>query len=221
MPTAAIREDKAPYEKWYGRKPDVSNLRVFGCMAYAHIPESQRKKLDKKSEKLRFVGYSIQSKGYRLLDGNQKVIVRRDVVFKETDFGQAEEKLTDKFDVDVSQGEANTPEVEQQQRPQRQRRPPVRYGQAEYADTVMHEFVHHVAYNVNQVQEPKSLEEALATEHANQWRAAADSEFESLMKNDTWKLVELPSDRNQLVVNGYSRSNTIVMAKLNVSRHVW
>ena len=97
MPTAAIREDKTPYEKWYGRKPDVSNLRVFGCMAYAHIPESQRKKLDKKSEKLRFVGYSIQSKGYRLFDENQKVIVRRDVVFNETDFGQAEEKLTDKL----------------------------------------------------------------------------------------------------------------------------
>ena len=198
MPTAAIREDKTPYEKWYGRKPDVSNLRVFGCMAYAHIPESQRKKLDKKSEKLRFVGYSIQSKGYRLFDENQKVIVRRDVVFNETDFGQAEEKLTDKFDVNVSQGEANTLVVEQQQRPQRQRRPPVRYGQDEYADTVMHEFVHHVAYNVNQVQEPKSLEEALATEHANQWRAAADSEFESLMKNETWKLVELPSDRKPI-----------------------
>ena len=198
MPTAAIRENKTPYEKWYGRKPDVSNLRVFGCMAYAHIPESQRKKLDKKSEKLRFVGYSIQSKGYRLFDENQKVIVRQDVVFNETDFGQAEEKLTDKFDIDVSQGEANTPEVEQQQRPQRQRRPPVRYGQDEYADTVMHEFVHHVAYNVNQVQEPKSLEEALATEHANQWRAVADSEFESLMKNETWKLVELPSDRKPI-----------------------
>ena len=62
----------------------------------------------------------------------------------------------------------------------------------------MHEFVHHVAYNVNQVQEPKSLEEALATEHANQWRVAADSEFESLMKNETWKLVELPSDRKPI-----------------------
>jgi len=36
----------------------------LGCMTYVHIPESQRKKLDKKSEKLwLFVGYSIQSKG--------------------------------------------------------------------------------------------------------------------------------------------------------------
>jgi len=54
------------------------------------------------------------------------------------------------------------------QRPQRQRRSPARYGQDEYADTVMHEFIHHVAYNVCQIQEPESLEEALATEHADQ-----------------------------------------------------
>jgi len=39
MPTAAIREDKTPYERWYGRKPDVSHLKVFGCMTYPHIPE--------------------------------------------------------------------------------------------------------------------------------------------------------------------------------------
>ena len=24
-----------PYEQWYGRKPDVSDLKVFGCMAHA------------------------------------------------------------------------------------------------------------------------------------------------------------------------------------------
>ena len=68
VPTAAIKEDKTPYERWYGRKPNISHLKVFGCMAYAHIPDAQRQKLDKKSEKLRFVGYSIRSKGYRLFD---------------------------------------------------------------------------------------------------------------------------------------------------------
>ena len=36
------------HERWYGRKPDVSHLRVFGCMAYAHVPDSERGKLDKK-----------------------------------------------------------------------------------------------------------------------------------------------------------------------------
>jgi len=27
--------DKTPYERWYDRKLDLSNLRVFGCIAYA------------------------------------------------------------------------------------------------------------------------------------------------------------------------------------------
>lgn len=50
-------------------------------------------------------------------------------------------------------------------------------------------------YNAYQIQEPKSLKEALITNHAKQWKAATDSEYESLIKNETWKLVELPHDR--------------------------
>ena len=46
-----------PYEQWYGRKPDVSNLTVFGCMAYALIPDYERRKLDSKTQRLIFVGY--------------------------------------------------------------------------------------------------------------------------------------------------------------------
>ena len=28
---------QTPYERWYGKIPDVSHMRVFGCTAYAHI----------------------------------------------------------------------------------------------------------------------------------------------------------------------------------------
>jgi hypothetical protein len=37
-----------PYERWYGKKPDVSNLRVFGCTAYAHVPDAVLNALKKK-----------------------------------------------------------------------------------------------------------------------------------------------------------------------------
>ena len=59
--TSAIKEGKTPYEKWYERKPDVSHLRVFGCVAYAHVPDCSRQKLDKKADKLRFIGYCTES----------------------------------------------------------------------------------------------------------------------------------------------------------------
>jgi hypothetical protein len=40
-----------PQEAWSGHKPSVTHLRVFGCVAYAKIPDARRTKLDDKSEK--------------------------------------------------------------------------------------------------------------------------------------------------------------------------
>ena len=40
-----------------------------------------------KANKLRFLGYSDTQKGYRLFDvRNNKVIVKKDVIFNESDF---------------------------------------------------------------------------------------------------------------------------------------
>ena len=66
----------------------VSHTRVFGCMCYVYIPEVSKKgKLSSKAEKLHFIGYSLQTKGYRLIDeSTSKVLVRRDVIFNESDF---------------------------------------------------------------------------------------------------------------------------------------
>ncbi|KMQ86807.1 retrovirus-related pol polyprotein from transposon tnt 1-94 [Lasius niger] len=46
-----------PYNEWYGKKPDVSHLRVFGAKAFVHIPNSFRRKMDPKAKKTVFVGY--------------------------------------------------------------------------------------------------------------------------------------------------------------------
>ena len=96
LPTTALKENETPYESWYGRKPDVSHLRVFGCIAYASVPDSERRKFDKKSKKMRFVGYSLASKGYRLFDEtNRKMYIRRDVEFNENDFVQKQAMTTE------------------------------------------------------------------------------------------------------------------------------
>jgi len=86
------------------------------------------------------------------------------------------------------------------QHPERQIRRPIRYGVDEYADTVScdkEQQADHVA-NVCQIVEPATMEEALSGNHANDWKRAADSEYESLIKNETWELVELPSDRKAI-----------------------
>ncbi|MCO5614450.1 hypothetical protein L7F22_068732 [Adiantum nelumboides] len=83
-PTCALKTI-TPYESWYDRKPSVSYLRVFGCLAYAHIPQQLRGKLDDKAVKCIFVGYSSGSKGYRLYNpATNKIFESRDVIFAET-----------------------------------------------------------------------------------------------------------------------------------------
>ncbi|KAL5759339.1 hypothetical protein ACOSQ2_018177 [Xanthoceras sorbifolium] len=57
---------------------------VFGCIAYAHIADEKRKKLDDKGEKCIFLGVSDQSKAYKLYNPiTKKIVISRDVVFDE------------------------------------------------------------------------------------------------------------------------------------------
>ena len=51
-------KNKVPQEAWIGMNHGVSHLQVFGCIAYAHIPDELRKKLENKGHKCIFVGYS-------------------------------------------------------------------------------------------------------------------------------------------------------------------
>jgi hypothetical protein len=74
---------KMPYEAWHGRKPAVSLLRVFGCLAFSN-ELSHIGKLDDRSTLGVFIGYAKGSKAYRILHlGTQRVHTTRDVVFDE------------------------------------------------------------------------------------------------------------------------------------------
>eukprot|EP00253_Pinus_taeda_P013378 PITA_13378 len=64
-PTKAVM-NRVPEEAWSGRKQGVTHIKVFGCVAYARIPDQLRRKLDSKGEKCIFIGYSEESKAYRL-----------------------------------------------------------------------------------------------------------------------------------------------------------
>ena len=82
-PTKAVH-DKIPLVAWSHGRWTVEHLRVFGCVAYAHVPKEQRQKLDDKGVKCIFTGYSSESKAYRLYDPiNKKIIISRDVEFLE------------------------------------------------------------------------------------------------------------------------------------------
>ena len=48
----------------------------------------------------------------------------------------------------------------------------------------------------NEVDEPKSVSEALSGEHSIQWREALNSEYKYLIDNGTWELVPPPEGKN-------------------------
>ncbi len=60
-PTLAIH-GMTPEEKFTSKKPDVSHLIVFSRIAYVHVPNEKRSKLDPKADKCIFIGYSLEQK---------------------------------------------------------------------------------------------------------------------------------------------------------------
>ena len=59
--------NKIPYELWYGYKPNVSYLKVFGSKCYI-LKESRKGKFDVKGDEGIFLGYSCRSKAYKCLN---------------------------------------------------------------------------------------------------------------------------------------------------------
>lgn len=65
QPTRAV-EGKTPFKAWYGFKPDLKNLKIFGCICFSYVPQVKRDKLDKKADLGIFIGYNLLSKAYRI-----------------------------------------------------------------------------------------------------------------------------------------------------------
>ncbi|XP_075489643.1 uncharacterized protein LOC142528479 [Primulina tabacum] len=56
----------AAYEILMGRKPNLKYFHIFGCVGYVLNDRDHLAKLDSKSDKCLFLGYSMNSKAYRV-----------------------------------------------------------------------------------------------------------------------------------------------------------
>ena len=201
-PTTAL-DGITPYECFHGEKPDVSNLRVFGCKAFVHVPKEKRSKLEGKSVNCIFVGYPSTSKGFKFYDvENDKMFVSRDAKFLENDFLHGDprnsQNLPDLSTVFTEENhDVKNKELDNKaatRKSTRKRTVPERFGTIT-GDWWENEDIDCSIATLDSI-EPRSLDEALNGPNASKWKNAADDEYQSLLKNDTWELVDLPPGKN-------------------------
>ena len=82
--TRAVQAGETPFIKAMGKKPDLSLLKVFGCMCQYLLPEGQRTKLTPKAKWAVHAGFAKGKKGWKLSDVDSgKLSVSCDCIFYE------------------------------------------------------------------------------------------------------------------------------------------
>lgn len=192
-----------PEEAWNGRILSVKHFKIFGCIAYAHIPNQKRKKLDEKGEKGEkciFLGISEQSKAYKLYNPiTKKNVISCNVIFDEERFwiwdeNNAKQQIQADFDEENEDGrqqpleKAQPVQNEQQtqakakdERPKRVRRQPTRMEDYEVQGIEHNEdpLTHFALFpDCN----PVAFKEAVKK---SKWRKAMDVEIAAIERNNT------------------------------------
>ena len=193
----------------------MTHLRVFGSIAFVHIPEPERRKLDPKSLRCVFVGYCETKKAYRFWDPvGHSIKISRDAKFYEqhrlmdvpvesflnlekpnnNDLVQSTaEDLSGLTQPNSTVNPApDTVDPDQKKSPRRilRGRIPRREWTA-LLTTNQHE-------DPDEPYEPDQYRDAICCPDANKWKASMVDEYESLMKNDTWNLTSLPQGRRAI-----------------------
>ncbi|KAL1918566.1 uncharacterized protein VTP21DRAFT_3226 [Calcarisporiella thermophila] len=206
---------KSPYQLWYDKNPDIAQLRTFGCRAYAHIPKTQRSKLDRRAEAGVMVGYSYQSKAWRIfIPESRRIIESRDVRFIENEFPYQSQQSKSEPDLvtlslscesskDVSGLEwANKPKPPEAEDKKKTSQPEesAENNMQLRRSTRQRKTPQNLGQSItNASDEPRTMREALQRSDADQWRKAAEHELQSLREHDAWDLVLLPPDKKAII----------------------
>ncbi|GKC51619.1 retrovirus-related pol polyprotein from transposon TNT 1-94 [Tanacetum coccineum] len=70
------RHEHTPYHNINGRKPSLKHLHIFGCTCYITQDGENLDKMKEKRDLCILVGYSTQSKGYRVYNKRTRLIVK-------------------------------------------------------------------------------------------------------------------------------------------------
>jgi len=83
LPSQVLNND-SPFLRLFGKPPNYSTLRTFGCVCYVHLQPLKRTQLTTQSVKCAFLGYSTNQKGVICYDPHlHRIRVSRNVIFQE------------------------------------------------------------------------------------------------------------------------------------------
>lgn len=209
----------SPYELWYGDKPSLQHVRIFGSVGYVHIAKEKRKKLDKKSVKMLLVGY--EQENYRMYDKTtRKITISRDVKFDENCIPEQRENFAQ---IKVNEDEIKISENEQEQGIQSVSQndtsqtdntqelssddstqsvindldetyhPPENFtleDELRRGVTLRPRQNRNLEANFMEVEIPKTYEEAVTGTNCQEWKKAIKEELKSHENNNTWTITD-------------------------------
>lgn len=189
LPTRAVK-DQTPFEVWYGHKPSLNFVKIFGCLCFTRVPQINQDKLDKRAMPGIFIGYSTVTKAYKVFQPQTgKIVISRDVHFMEEEkWNWEDSKKTSQFASEPRYSSTvNIPDELMDDTPVR--------GTRLLSDIYQR-------CNVA-VCEPAGYIEAKENQ---QWMAAMKEELSMIKKNQTWELVDRPHDRKVIGVKWVFRT---------------
>ncbi|KAK1681343.1 hypothetical protein QYE76_042191 [Lolium multiflorum] len=188
-----------PYEEWEKKRPTLSYLRTWGCLAKVNLPITKKRKLGPKTVDCVFLGYASHSIAYRFLvvksgvdDMNVGTIFEsRDATFFEDIFPMRDMHGMSSWESDPihetpmefdeeSDDESSDSDEDDNEAPTRSKR-------QRTAKSFGNDFI---VYLVDDT--PTTISEALASPDADYWKEAVQSEMDSILANGTWELTERP-----------------------------
>src|SRR6266542_437077 len=192
-------KEKTPYEEWVGRKPSLSYLRTWGCLAKVNVPIAKKRKLGPKTVDCVFLGYAFHSIGYRFLivksgvpDMHVGTILEyRDVTFFENIFPMKETSSSSSNEFIQNSGHNDSVVSFEQPLEENHEKDDNEVIRKRKRQRIEKSFSDDfIVYLVDDT--PRTIAEAYGSPDADYWKEAIRSEMDSIMSNGTWEVVDRP-----------------------------
>ena len=209
------RSGKTPIESLTGKKPDVSNMYVFGTVCYAYV--DRKSKLDARCQEGIFIGYDPLSPAYLIYYSDKDDVKRSRIIKCYNKYPPVDEPILPGVvpeesivqpvsdDLPVNDVANNVPSVEVEN----VEPPPIipskgrsvrKKSTSKYLDdydvTIENTAASAVHYCCTVSNAPRSYSEAMRCPLSHRWQGAMDEEIAALEENRTYELTSLPPGKN-------------------------